>query len=140
MKLTPIAVIIAALAALTGTANAQLTVPAMPGGPGGPVIPSDGSPVSTQGSFSGYDNVTYRVQADPGETMTVNFQPDFAKCYFNVTGPDGKLVYWSGKGGNAFTGTTQLAGEYTIKVFLKDNSARKKKSCNYNIAFSSQKR
>lgn len=132
MKISAVAIAaILGLAAAHG-AHAQMA----PAQDGAPVIPNDGSPVSTSGSIQGYNFVNYRVQVEAGETMNVNLQPDFEKCYFNVTGPDGALLYWSGKGGNNFVGAPAVAGEYTIKVFLKDNSARKGKSCNYQISFS----
>jgi len=131
----PAAAIAAAITLLTA-AGAHAQMAGAPAQDSGPVIKNDGSPVSTTGSIQGYNFVNYRVQVEAGETMNVNFQPDFEKCYFNVTGPDGALLFWSGKGGNNFVGAPANAGEYTIKVFLKDNSARKGKSCNYQISFS----
>jgi len=132
----PAAAIAAAITLLAAAAGANAQMAPAPAQDGSPVIPNDGRPVTTQGSIQGYNFVNYRVQVEAGETMNVNFQPDYDKCYFNVTGPDGALLYWSGKGGNNFVGAPSNAGEYTIKVFLRDNSARRGRSCNFQISFS----
>lgn len=122
-------------------ASAQMTAPPpAPPQDGAPMIPRDGRPVTTQGSIQGFNFINYRVQVEAGEVMIVNFRPDVERCYFNITDPNGGLVFWSGKGGNTFSGAPQMAGEFTIKVFNDDRSARRSLACNFEISFSAQPR
>ncbi len=94
------------------------------------------SSATMRGSTQGYNSVNYLLGANPGQTMSVQFRPDNASCYFNVIPPSGgSAIFIGSTSGNEFSGTLREAGNYTVQTYLMRNAARRNETCRYSIAF-----
>jgi hypothetical protein len=103
----------------------------------GPVLPRDGSPVATQGTVRGFEDVRYHVELEAGETLRVDFEPVGDKdCRFSILSEGSTTpLYLSHRGGNRYAASPGGPGTYVIRVFQRPNPARRGKSCDYRISF-----
>ena len=91
------------------------------------------------GSFTGYDDIHYKVYAKKGQTLKFNLESNQGLAYLNIFAPEdqpGKanaLLIGSSAGsvGEIVLPTT---GAYTLQVYQMRNSARQNKTVKFNLA------
>jgi hypothetical protein len=92
---------------------------------------------SVKGTLKGDQTVDYLLQAKAGQSMTVDFRPSNASAYFNVlpTGSETALFVGSTYG-NHYVGELPADGQYTIRVYLMRNAARRNEATKYSLDIS----
>jgi Periplasmic lysozyme inhibitor of I-type lysozyme len=92
------------------------------------------SSATVKGSISGDKIVDYRLTAKAGQTMTLKLKTNSASNYFNVLPPSSESAVFIGStSGNEWTGTLTADGEYTVRVYLMRNAARRNETVNYTL-------
>ena len=95
---------------------------------------ADGATLSD--TIRGDEIVDYLLSARAGQTMTINLASSNSSNYFNVTAPGASSALHIGSiAGNRFEGTLPIDGDYTIRVFLMRNAARRDEQADYTIDF-----
>ena len=93
------------------------------------------SSVVVKGTIKGRQTVDYKVIARAGETLTVAFRPGNLSAYFNVLPPGSEeAIFIGSSAGNDFSGRLPIDGEYTIRVYLMRNAARRNEKAKYSLA------
>ncbi len=94
---------------------------------------SSGATVS--GTLKGYETVDYRLRASAGQTMRVSLRTNNGANYFNVLPPGSsdEAIFVGSSSGNDFSGTLPATGDYTVRVYLMRNAARRNEAANYTI-------
>ena len=89
-----------------------------------------------KGSIKDDEIVDYRLRARAGQILDVNLQADNRSAYFNVLPPDDETALFVGSvSGNSFNGALPRDGEYTVRVYLMRNAARRNESARYTVNF-----
>jgi hypothetical protein len=89
-----------------------------------------------KGSIKGDEIFDYRLRARAGQILDVNLQADNRSAYFNVLPPDDETALFVGSvSGNSFNGALPRDGEYTVRVYLMRNAARRNESAHYTVNF-----
>jgi len=115
------------LAPLTAGAQAQIQKRAVQFKPGE-------TSATLKGSLKGDQIVDYTLRAGAGQVMTVKFKPSNPSAYFNVMAPGADAAMFIGSTlGNDFSAELASSGEYTIRVYLMRNAARRNESVNYAL-------
>jgi hypothetical protein len=84
----------------------------------------------------GYESVDYRLGAATGQTMEVTLKSSNRFIYFNVLPPgDETAIFIGSTSGNHFAGTLPTNGDYTVRVYLMRNAARRNETASYSIDF-----
>jgi hypothetical protein len=87
-----------------------------------------------KGSIKGDQDHNYLVNARAGQTLTVDFKPNNASAYFNVTAPGADSAMFIGSSsGNRFSGPLTVSGRHVVQVYLMRNAARRNETANYTI-------
>ncbi|WP_162559959.1 PliI family lysozyme inhibitor of I-type lysozyme [Methylotetracoccus oryzae] len=91
---------------------------------------------SVKGTLKGDQTVDYLLQAKAGQSMTVDFKPSNASAYFNVLPPGSETALFVGStSGNHFVGDLPADGQYTVRVYLMRNAARRNETAKYSLDF-----
>lgn len=101
------------------------------------------STITITGKIKGYQTVDYRVQAKAGQSLVATFRPDKLSAYFNVLPPGSdEAMFVGSSSGSQFEARLAVTGEYTIRVYLMRNAARRNESAKYtlNITTTDEKR
>jgi hypothetical protein len=86
------------------------------------------------GRIKGDDGVSYVVGATQGQKMSVSFTPENPSCHFNVLPPGSEQALHDGtNGGNVFSGTLPVSGDYATHVYLVQDAAQRDEVCDYSI-------
>lgn len=81
--------------------------------------------------------VDYQLRAGAGQTMRVAIRSDNASNYFNVSAPGAdEALFIGAMSGEAFSGVLPIDGDYTVRVYLMRNEARRGTLARYEISFS----
>jgi len=89
-----------------------------------------------KGSIKGDEIVDYRLRATAGQILDVNLQSNNRSAYFNVLPPDDETALFVGSvSGNSFIGALPKDGEYTVRIYLMRNAARRSESARYTVNF-----
>jgi hypothetical protein len=93
------------------------------------------SSATVKGSIKGGQTVDYKLRAKAGQTMSVALKTSNASNYFNVLPPGSKdvAIFIGSNEGNEWTGALPADGEYTIRVYLMRNAARRNETANYTL-------
>ncbi len=93
------------------------------------------SSATVKGSLKGDKIVDYKLRAKAGQTMSVALKTSNASNYFNVLPPGSKdvAIFIGSTSGNEWTGPLPADGEYTIRVYLMRNAARRHETANYTL-------
>lgn len=92
------------------------------------------SSTTVEGSVSGYKTVDPRLRAGAGQTMTVTLTTSNQSNYFNVLPPGSETGLFIGStSGNEWTGTLPADRDYTVRVYLMRNAARRNEAANYTL-------
>jgi len=96
------------------------------------------SSATVKGSLKGDKIVDYKLRAKAGQTMSVTLKTSNASNYFNVLPPGSNDVgiFVGSTGGDAWTGPLPADGEYTIRVYLMRNAARRHEAANFTLTVS----
>lgn len=93
------------------------------------------SSATLKGTVRGYQSVDYLLGAAAGQTMTVTLKTSNASNYFNVLPPGSDEALFIGStSGNTFTGTLPAKGDYTVRVYLMRNAARRDETAKYTLS------
>ena len=87
-----------------------------------------------RGQVHGYDVVDYLLGAGAGQRMTVILVGDNLSGYFNVTAPGAPEALPGAATVTRFDGTLPVAGDYTIRVYLMRNAARRDETMSFTLA------
>jgi hypothetical protein len=92
------------------------------------------SGATIKGKIKGYQGIDYRVRASAGQSMTAIFKSSNRSAYFNVLPPASDTALFIGStSGDHFEATLPADGEYTIRVYLMRNAARRHETANYTL-------
>lgn len=93
------------------------------------------SSATIQGSIKGDAIVDYKLGAKAGQTMSVSLETKNPSAYFNVLPPGSKdvAIYNGSTGGNAWSGKLDANGDYTVRVYLMRNAARRHETASYTL-------
>jgi hypothetical protein len=95
-----------------------------------------------KGQVKGDNFVDYHLRAGAGQTLSVELKTGNASSYFNILPPGSSDVamFIGSTSGNRFSGLLSTDGDYTIRVYLMRNAARRTESANYtlNVGISGQ--
>ena len=91
--------------------------------------------------LTGYETMTYTLDARAGQSARIVFKPDNGNCEFLVyrpgQTPGQNEAFFNGSNmGNEFTGILPSTGTYSVWVGLSREAARGLQSCAYTIGFS----
>jgi len=93
------------------------------------------SSATVKGSLKGDQTIDYKLRAKAGQTMSVTLKTGNASNYFNVLPPGSKdvAIFVGSTSGNEWTGALPADGEYTVRVYLMRNAARRHETANYAL-------
>jgi hypothetical protein len=85
-------------------------------------------------SISGDKIIDYKLGAKAGQSMSVKLKTSNLSNYFNVLPPGSDAAIAIGANlGNEWTGTLPVDGDYTVRVYLMRNAARRNERANYTL-------
>jgi hypothetical protein len=90
-----------------------------------------------KGAIQGDTTVDYLLGAQAGQTMKVTLKASNRFTYFNVmeTGKD-EAIFVGSTSGDTFEGLLPVTGDYTVRVYLMRNAARRGEKSDYTVTFS----
>jgi hypothetical protein len=93
------------------------------------------SGATIKGAIKGEQIIDYKLRAGAGQSMVVQFKPSNPSAYFNVLPPgsSGEAIHIGSTAGNEFSTELKAGGEYTIRVYLMRNAARRNESVQYTL-------
>lgn len=93
------------------------------------------SSATIKATLKGDQTVDYKLRAKAGQTMQVSMKTSNASSYFNVLPPGskGEAIFIGSRDGNDWTGALPKDGEYTVRVYLMRNAARRNEVANYTL-------
>jgi len=90
-----------------------------------------------KGQVKGDADVDYLVRAAAGQTISVALKVSNRSNYFNVLPPgSADVAMHVGQDGEAFTGMLPTDGDYTVRVYLMRNAARRNEASDYTLTIS----
>ncbi|MEM1367336.1 MAG: hypothetical protein AAGG02_04815 [Cyanobacteria bacterium P01_H01_bin.15] len=103
-------------------------------------FPAGSSGTTIRSSVQGYDSVDYVLGAQAGQAMTVKLTTNHLSNYFNIYAPENipgqdEAMYVGSSSGNRFDGRLPASGNYTVRVYLMRNAARRNEIANYQLDF-----
>ncbi len=98
-------------------------------------FPKGETGTTIKGSISGRETVDYKLRAHTGQGMIVTLETDHSGNYFNVLAPgESNVAFFIGSDeGNRFEGDLPESGDYTIRVYLYRNAARRGETATYKL-------
>jgi hypothetical protein len=86
------------------------------------------------GTIRGDQIVDYSFVARAGKSMAARFKPSNLSAHFNVLPPgSGVAMFVGSTSGNHLQARLPIDGEYTIRVYLMRNAARRNEMANYTL-------
>ena len=88
-----------------------------------------------EGSITGYQTVDYLLGASAGQAMNVSMATDNPSSYFNILAPGETeaALFIGSTSGNQFEAVLRESGDYTVRVYLMRNAARRDDVANYRL-------
>jgi len=98
-------------------------------------FPKGATGTTIKGRIRGREIVDYKLRARAGQGMIVRLETDNPSNYFNVLAPgEAEVAFFVGSvKGNRFEGDLPKSGDYTIRVYLMRNAARRGERANYKL-------
>jgi hypothetical protein len=91
---------------------------------------------TVKGRIKGDETVDYVLGAQKGQSMVVTLEAGNRSAYFNVTAPGADEALFIGSiSGDRYEGTLPASGDYTVRLYLMRNAARRGEACDYTIRF-----
>ncbi|MCX9156253.1 hypothetical protein OPU71_08980 [Niveibacterium sp. 24ML] len=96
------------------------------------------SGTTIKAQIKGEQIIDYTLRAAAGQTMVVRFKPGNPSAYFNVLPPgsSGEAIFVGSSAGNDFSSELAASGEYTLRVYLMRNAARRNATAKYTLDIS----
>ncbi len=95
------------------------------------------SSATIKGQLKGGADVDYLVRAGAGQTISVSLKGSNRSNYFNVLPPgSADVAMHVGQDGGPYTGMLPADGDYTVRVYLMRNAARRNEVSNYELTVS----
>jgi hypothetical protein len=92
------------------------------------------SAATIKGQLKGGADVDYRVHAAAGQTLSVSLKGSNRSNYFNVLPPgSADVAMHVGQDGEPYTGMLPTDGDYTVRVYLMRNAARRNETSDYTL-------
>lgn len=86
------------------------------------------------GQIQGTRIIDYKLGVSAGQRMVVELQTSNPSNYFNVTAPGASAATFNGSvEGNRFDGVLPSGGDWTIRVYLMRNAARRAETANFTL-------
>lgn len=88
-----------------------------------------------EGTIRGQEIVDYRLRVREGDYLNISMATDNTANYFNLMEPGETAVaiFNGSNDGNQFEGTANEDGDYTVRVYLFRNAARRNETANYRL-------
>ena len=87
-----------------------------------------------KGSIKGDETIDYVLSAKAGQSMVVNLKASNSSAYFNVLPPGSdEAIFIGSSAGSRFEGNLPADGEYTVRVYLMRNAARRNETAKYTL-------
>ncbi len=98
-------------------------------------IPEGENGVTVTGRISGYEIVDYKFYGCEAQDVIIVLETDNASNYFNILAPGESDVAMSigSIEGNRFAGRMPENGDYTLRVYLMRNAARRGETASYSL-------
>jgi hypothetical protein len=95
------------------------------------------SAATIKGQVKGDADVDYLVRAAAGQTISVALKVSNRSNYFNVLPPGSSdVAMYVGQTGEAYTGMLPTDGDYTVRVYLMRNAARRNEASDFTLTIS----
>jgi hypothetical protein len=92
------------------------------------------SAATIKGQLKGGADVDYLVHAAAGQTLSVSLKGSNRSNYFNVLPPgSADVAMHVGQDGEPYTGMLPTDGDYTVRVYLMRNAARRNETSDYTL-------
>ncbi|NKE44383.1 hypothetical protein HB662_06310 [Roseomonas frigidaquae] len=92
------------------------------------------SGTTLQDRVTGDDGLDYRLSLRSGQPLSVVLHSHNSSLYFNVIAPAAQEAMFVGSlSGNRFSGTVPASGDYTIRVYLMRNAARRGETAAFTL-------
>lgn len=88
-----------------------------------------------KGKITGYDFIDYLINLKKGQTLEVIMSSDNRSNYFNIMEPNEKFeaIYNASSNENYFKDIASKGGDYSIRVYMMRNAARRNEVSNYTL-------
>ena len=87
-----------------------------------------------KGQVKGDHYVDYPLRGGAGQTLSVEMKSSNAANYFNINPPGSEMSLFIGStSGSRFSGVLPVEGDYTVRVYLMRNAARRNELANYTL-------
>ena len=94
------------------------------------------SSAAIKGTLKGDETVDYILGARAGQPMVVTLESQNRFAYFNVMPPASDTAIFIGSTlGKKFEGELPATGDYTVRVYLMRNAARRGETAAYTVTF-----
>jgi hypothetical protein len=91
---------------------------------------------TVKATIKGDETVDYVLNAQKGQSMVVTLEASNRSAYFNVLPPGSEEAIFIGStSGNRYEGALPASGDYTVRVYLMRNAARRGETATYTINF-----
>ena len=88
------------------------------------------------GKIKGDQIVDYLLRVRAGQKLVVSLETKNTSTYFNVLPPgEDTAIFIGSTSGNRFEGNATKDGDYTVRVYLMRNAARRGATASYTIRF-----
>ena len=96
---------------------------------------SGASSKTVEGSITGRETVDYMLNVKEGQFMNISMATQNSSAYFNIMEPgeEYEAVYNGSINGNQYEGTAAKSGDYTIRVYMMRNAARRGETAEYRL-------
>lgn len=91
--------------------------------------------ITIEDSIKGYESIDYVVKLAAGQPLNVSMATQHTATYFNLIAPgEEDVAFFIGSTeGNQYEGTTELAGDYRIRVYMMRSAARREETADYRL-------
>lgn len=91
--------------------------------------------ITIEDSITGYESVDYVVKLGAGQPLNVSMATQHTATYFNLIAPgEEDVAFFIGSTeGNQYEGTTELAGDYRIRIYMMRSAARREETADYRL-------
>ncbi len=87
-----------------------------------------------KGSVTGYETLDYVFPAGAGESINVSLKSNKGSNYFNVNPPGSEeAIFIGSSAGSTYSGIAPTSGDYTARVYLMRNEARRRMTANFTL-------
>ena len=88
-----------------------------------------------KGRIKGYETIDYQLNARAGQTLEVTLKTSNRSNYFNVLQPGEESALFVGStSGDHFSGVLPKNGDYSLRLYLMRNAARRNEVANYSLS------